>query len=373
MTKLALSKEPIAMLEDFDSDPDIIMLVDDEQDDARRPYVTISPDFIVTIHSKGQSNDPHYNNLLRLARRMKVSLKNIRYQLSHLKTPLTAEEERFYRMRFFNIRAIGLMLELGIPEWQNCKDDEALLQQFAKARIIPPLDEWQADWLTFAQYCADTQYQRRHCKEVQQNKANKMTHIASLKAMKAKALLDAAFPQAEGNAGAFLQVGIDFSNSIVVTKRQNLKITFDGFYTISLCIDGTRIQFHLTYSELDRALPLVIDGLRRINDLVPAFGMALAADSEAYGQLYLLTHYNQLCSFAFHPEDSTPIYYLSFSANRRRSGLGGASLGKNVDPPPTSLTSSTLLAQINAVVRDVRFSISAANRSARRQQSEKAN
>lgn len=312
------------------------------------PLVTISPDFIVTIHNEGQSDDPHYNDLLRLARRMRVSLKNIRYQLTHLKSPLTADEERFYRMRFFNIRALGLMLEHGIPQWTNCRDDEAILQQCARAGIIPPLDEWNADWLTFALYCADTQYQRQKNREEIEEKALRLKHIAALKGMKAKALLASAFPQSEGIEGERPFVSVDFWNSIVVTKPQNRKITFDGSYVISLHIDYTRIQFHLDYKELDSALSYIIESFRRINDLVTPLHTALAVDSATNGRLHLFTNYTQLYSSAFRPDAPTPVYFLSLSDNRR-----------NVVPPPATLTSSVLLAQINAIVRDLRVYISA--------------
>lgn len=354
MTKLALSKAPIAMLDDFDSDPDIIMLVDDEQDDGRRPTVTISPDFIVTIHNEEQSDDPHYKDLLRLARRMRVSLKNIRYQLTHLKTPLTAEEERFYRMRFFNVRAIGLMLEYGIPKWQNCRDDEAILSQCAQYDIIPPLDEWQADWLTFTKFCADTQYQRLKIREEIQEKSLRLNHIVALKGMKAKALLAAVFPQSEGIEGERPFVSVDFWNSIVVTKRQNAKITFDGSYVITLRIDYTRIQFHLDYKELDPAIPHIIDGFRRINELIGPFHTALSADSANHGPLHLCTNYTQLYSSAFRPDDPTPVYFLSLSRSLSRSRNQ-----RTIVPPPASLTSCVLLAQINAIVRDIRLHIDA--------------
>lgn len=350
MTKLALSKDPIEILEELNSDPDVIMLQDDEQDDARRPYVTISPDYIVTIHNDEKTDDPYYNDLLHTARRMKVSLKNIRYQLTHLKSPLTADEERFFRMRFFNVRAIGLMLAHGIPKWQNCRDDEAILSQCAKAHITPPLDEWQTDWLTFALYCADTQYQRqKHCEEIQE-KALRLKHIAALKGMKAKALLASAFHQYEGIEGERPFVSVDFCNSIVVTKRQNRKITFDGSYAVSLHFDYTRIQFHLTYRELEPALPHIIEGFRLINDLVPVFHATLAADSATHGPLHLFTNYTQLYSSVFRPNDPTPIYFLSLSGNKH-----------NVVPPPASLTSCTLLDKINATVRNIRQGIAAIN------------
>lgn len=354
MTKLTLSTDPIAFLEDFDSDLDVIMLVDDEQDDGRRPTVTISPDFIVTINNEEQSDDPHYKDLLRLARRMRVSLKNIRYQLTHLKTPLTAEEERFYRMRFFNIRAIGLMLEHGIPQWTNCRDDEAIVQQCAKHGIIPPLDEWQTDWHTFTKFCADTQCQRLKIREEIQEKSLRLNHIVALKGMKAKALLAAVFPQSEGIEGERPFVSVDFWNSIVVTKRQNAKITFDGSYVITLRIDYTRIQFHLDYKELDPAIPHIIDGFRRINELIGPFHTALSADSANHGPLHLCTNYTQLYSSAFRPDDPTPVYFLSLSRSLSRSRNQ-----RIIVPPPASLTSCVLLAQINAIVRDIRLHIDA--------------
>lgn len=331
------------MLEEFDSDPDIIMLVDDGQDEGRGPGVTLSPDFIVTIHSKGQSDDPHYNDLLRLARRMKVSLKNIRYQLSHLKSPLTADEERFYRMRFFNVRAIGLMLEHGIPQWTNCRDDETIVQQCAKHGIIPTLDEWQADWLTFAIYCADTQYQRENSKEVQQNKANKLAHIVGLKAMKAKALLAAV------DFGP--SVSIDFGNHIGVTKLQNGKVKCDGSYTVALRIDGTEVKLHISYYQLEASIPILINGLRCISELVDELHKALATDAQAHSPLHLYVRHYQLYPSSFGFLNLKPIYRL-IDANRREV------------EPTAPLASSKAIGHLNAALNILYKSLAKAKRTA---------
>lgn len=343
MTKLALSKAPIAMPDDFDSDPGIIMLVDEGQDEGRRPGVTISPDFIVTIHNEGQSNDPHYNDLLRLARRMRVSLKNIRYQLTHLKTPLTAEEEYFYRMRFFNIRAIGLMLEHSIPQWTNCRDDEAIVQQCAKHGIIPTLDEWQADWLTFAIYCADTQYQRENSKKVQQNKANKLAHIVGLKAMKAKALLAAV------EFGP--SMSIDFGNHVSFTKKQNGKVKCDGSYVITLRIDHTEVKFHICYYQLEASIPILINGLRCISELVDELHKALATDAQTHSPLHLYVRHYQLYPSSFGFLNLKPIYRL-IDANRREV------------EPTAPLASSKAIGHLNAALNNLYKSLAKAKRTA---------
>lgn len=336
MKKLALSKDPIAMLEELDSDPGILMLEDDEPHDECRPAITVtlSPDFIVAIHAEGQSDAPYYNDLLRMARRMKVSLKNIRYQLTHLNAPLTAEEERCCRMRFFNIRALGLMLERGIPQWQNCRNDEAIVQQCAKHGIIPPLDEWQADWLAFAIYCADTQEQRLKNREDQRRKRSKLDHLISLKDLKLKALLS--------NINYPSGVSVKGYEDWCYDVRQNGKVTIWGNYEVALCIDELKVLILTDIAwENDTFQPL-IEALKRINNLILAFRKALSADMSHYGPLHLCSRYSYDHHIFYRGIDITPPLYISDSKRTDKEVLDR-----------TSISAYRPLNQINGIITEL--------------------
>lgn len=304
------------------------------------------------------SHDLLIREKIRMEQKIRNVMHSLRRQLTKMRRTITEEEQEASRIHFYNLRAHQLMLEHDNPFWNNRKTEAEIIEQCLVYHITPPIEQWFEEWTAFNDECEAAVDERQRKQDVLEQKAQKLRHIATLKGIKAKALLDAAFPQSEGIEGERPFVSVDFWSAISVTKRQNLKVTFNGYYTISLHIGSTRVQFHLTYKELAPAIPLIIEGFRRIYDLVPPFRTALAADSATHGPLHLFTNYNQLCSFAFHRDDSTPVYFLSLSGNRRRSARGGACLSNNVVLPPASLTSCTLLAQINDVVRNIRLNIS---------------
>lgn len=303
--------------------------------------VSLSDDFIVTIHTTRPSYDRHYNDMLRMARRMWASLKNLRHQLTHLKEPLTDNKRHFCRMRYLNIKALQLMLDRNISQWKNCRDEEAIRQQCAERGIVPPLDEWDAEWQAFHDFCRHLQNQREKTRETQKRDAQKLEHIADIRTSKVKALLST----------LTLHPGISTEGyeRVFVNQRQNGKTSIDGHYIVKLAIDDVPIHIHLPARTVDLTLPLILDALRRINALIPEFHRAFATDTQRHGPLFLTARHPQVLPLGRSVSQVPPLYFITdVEYSRQEARIA------------SSLASTEILAHINSIITQLRYDIQAA-------------
>lgn len=302
------------------------------QDSKQDVGVSISDDYIVCIYTAEDSEDPLYDDLLRMAKRMKASLKKLRYRLTHLQSPLSANEERFYRMRFFNIEALALMIAHGIPQWKNCSNEDAMRRQCDKHGITPPLNDWHADWLAFSKFCYDMQDQRLKNREDQQRKRSKLDHLISLKDLKLKALLS--------NINYPSGVSVKGRENWCYDVRQNGKVTIWGNYEVTLCIDELKVLILTDIAwENDTFQPL-IEALKRINNLILAFRKALSADMSHYGPLHLCSRYSYDHDIFYRRIDLKPPFYISDSKRTGKEVLDR-----------TSISAYRPLNQINDIIK----------------------
>lgn len=87
----------------------------------------------------------------------------------------------------------------------------------------------------------------------------------------------------------------------------------DKSFIIQYRFDEAETCFYIPFPNVDACLPLLVDGLRNINDLVPELRKALAADIQCYGPLYIFTRRPQHQPVCFSSDNLKPTYYISDS------------------------------------------------------------
>lgn len=269
--------------------------------------VTISPDYVATIHCEGECSGLEDVKLLRAANRVKASLKELRYTLTHLKTSLTEEEKGRYRMRFLNIKALELLACQNISLWNNCRDDEAMSRQLAEYGIVPPLDLWDAEWSLFLEYCQCVQSKRIQQWEEQRRWAQKMLHIINIKEQRLRVLVNTI----EFNTGFAVKVTHNFS---IYPRPSSLNY---GKYHVKLYIgEHAELMVELRLDMIDTCTPQVVEAVKRLNDLYSKLTDALTSDEEKYGvSLRVLGSYH-LYYYYYEPERLVNDSYLRLSYSR---------------------------------------------------------
>lgn len=289
------------------------------------------------------SHDLLIREKMRMEQKVRNVMKSLRRQWTKAHAPMTEQLREDSRIHFYNLRAHQLMIEHDIPFWRNCKTEAEILEECLVYHITPPIEQWFEEWTAFVDACEAKVRERQRNRDEQERTAQKLRHLVSLKAMKAKALL-VSIECAE-------DVSIAFNHYISVTKHQNTKVSCSGNYVVTFFIDNSEVNFNLAYGEFDAILPLLIDSLKRINDLVPDLHKALAADSEKHGPLYLSANYSQFYSYS---ANFPPTYAISNSPSRRRNNVSRLASHDSYD-------SYKVLDRINAIIDNFRHDIAAAS------------
>ena len=116
-------------------------------------------------------------------------LGNIRVNLMLDTTEITAEQEQWYRLRYYNVKALQLMLSHDNPFWENQKSEADILQQFQLLHIDAPMEEWYEEWTRFYEGCLSAKAERARIREERHNQQMKLQHLINIKQLKMEALI----------------------------------------------------------------------------------------------------------------------------------------------------------------------------------------
>lgn len=218
------------------------------------------------------------NKLLRTENRIKESLRQIRQAFTKSKTPVTEHMKEQYRMRYYNVKALQLLLANNVFVWNNCKNEESLLAQLQEHSLVPSLEHWHTEYHTFVQDCIDSKLKREQEREAAQLWLNKQQHLVRLKQLKLQSHIN----QLKLHRGVTVIVG----SSFVYTHGQKCRV--EGRYNIRISIDSAEQSLSLQYDQVDKCLDKLLDIIKQINHMVPQLRKQIALDSKNHGTpLYL--------------------------------------------------------------------------------------
>jgi len=218
------------------------------------------------------------NKILRTENRIKESLRQIRQAFTKSKTPVTEHMKEQYRMRYYNVKALQLLLANNVFVWNNCKNEESLLLQLQEHSLVPSLEEWQAEWQSFVQDCIDSKLKREQEREAARLWLNKQQHLVRLKQLKLQSHIN----HLKLHRGVTVIVG----SSFVYTHGQKCRVS--GRYNIRICIDSAELHLTFKYDQVDSSLSKLLDIIKQINHMVPLLRKQITLDSKTHGTpLYL--------------------------------------------------------------------------------------
>lgn len=148
--------------------------------------------------------------------------------------------------------------------------------------------------------------QRYENHTTRQSQIQKLKHLISLKEQKIKAHL----------ATILFSPGVstEVTHQILLDQHSHQPCDMsDKCFIIQYRFDETETCFYIPFPHVDTCIPLLVDGLRNINDLVPELRKALAADILSYGPLYIFTRRPQHLPVCFSSDNLKPTYYISDS------------------------------------------------------------
>lgn len=244
--------------------------------------------------------------------RIKSTLKEIRN--GWVEGLATAAKIKEYRIMYYNIKATELMLQNSNPFWTNKKSEAEILEECQVFHVDAPIEQWLDSWNNFVDECNKKKAQHERLLEEQHIKLMKQIHLAKLKQLK----LEANVKTIMLHPFVTLKVWTSFGVCGEFDVRR-------GSYYITLGIDKAHVVFDINYYALDMSLKMVVESLKRINDLAFELKNTLAADGEQYfvganpirrnceGGPFFIAQHSNLCD-----EEASNKYLVSglMTANR---------------------------------------------------------
>lgn len=194
----------------------------------------------------------------KMSQRYASIMREMQRSLTSEKGDMTSQREEQYRIQFYNLKAMQLMLEKDIALWERRRNEEEILDQCMLYHIVPPMEQWYEEWQTFSANCSSMKAERIRKKEELHHELLKMQHLVQIKKTKINAMLKSI----EYHPLVKAKVDADFWGD-------GLKMIKRGYYRISLYIFNAAIDLNLKFRQIDTCIRRVVEAIQRINDIAP--------------------------------------------------------------------------------------------------------
>ena len=207
----------------------------------------------------------------RIDKLRKMTLREIRRTWTAGEGSVSEDVEQVCRIRFYNVKALDLMLKNDYPFWENKKTEAEILDQCHIYHLAPPMEQWYEEWTEFVHDCEREKTELERRREEYKNKLMKMRHLINIKYLKINALINT------------VELHPSFTVSVIKSFDENkLAGTKYGSFLISFFINGVNVSYAIKYDAMDACIGKTIECVKRINDLMPKLQQTLLKDSERH-------------------------------------------------------------------------------------------
>lgn len=157
-----------------------------------------------------------------------------------------------YRIRYYNLKACQLMLDMENPFWENKATEQEILDECCLLHVNPPIEAWCEEFSELVDRCNQLRDEKERRIEEQKRQREKQRHLIRLKKLKLETLIKT----------------IEFHDGFHVSVESH---EFDKGSEITICFEIHKKYIpHFIYNEHnDRSIPKIIDAIKRINDIMP--------------------------------------------------------------------------------------------------------
>ena len=205
----------------------------------------------------------------RMEERRKMAMREIRSKWIESNGSMPEDVETSFRIRFYNIKALDLMLKNGNPFWENKKTEEEILDQCHLYHVEPQMEQWYEEWTEFTHDCERDKKERERVREEYRNKLMKMRHFINIKMLKINALIKTV----EFHPLFIVSTVKHFDENTLGSKKF-------GLFIIKVHLDRAYVSFGIKYDLVDVCMGKVIENLKKANDLMPELQRSLSNESK---------------------------------------------------------------------------------------------
>ena len=174
-----------------------------------------------------------------------------------------------YRLRYYNLKACQLMLNIGNPYWENKTTEQEILEECRLYHINAPIESWCEEYDELLNQCNKLRDERERELEEWERQQEKECHLAQLKKLKLQAFIKTIEFHPEFSVTVY---------NIFEYPRPVAPILFGVDFTIKK--DPT--PYRAYYKDFDRLFPKITDAIKRINDIMPDLNNTLKDNTRFY-------------------------------------------------------------------------------------------
>ena len=206
---------------------------------------------------------------LRMQDRVKSIMREMRTVWQENPYPIKDNLIQQYRLRYYNLKACQLMLNIGNPYWENKTTEQEILEECRLYHINAPIESWCEEYDELLNLCSKLRDERERKLEEWKRQQEKECHLAQLKKLKLQAFIKT----------------MEFHPEFCVTVYNIFEYPSPVapiLFGIDFTIKKAPTPYRAYYKDFDRLFPKITDAIKRINDLMPYLNNTLKDNTRFY-------------------------------------------------------------------------------------------
>lgn len=243
-----------------------------------------------------------------------------------------------FRIKYYNLKACKMCLENDNPFWENKATEVEILDECRTLHIDPPMELWYTEFSDYVDECKQIRDERDRQREEAKRKEEKMRHLIRIKQLKFEAIIKSV----EFHQDFKVEVESHLPQRNISFFSRQAVPSMNGYFLMRFKISGATTECRVSFNDVDRCTPAIINTINRINDMIPELHDTLIADGQQY---FLMGDNYSMGQFLNDDKTGEPFSVVRYSYRKKRI----------ISCP--QLPSNRVAMRINAAIRKLIFAM----------------
>ena len=243
-----------------------------------------------------------------------------------------------FRIKYYNLKACKMCLENDNPFWENKATEVEILDECRTLHIDPPMELWYTEFSDYVDECKQLRDERDRQREEAKRREEKVRHLLRIRQLKLEAILKSV----EFHQDFKVEVESHLPQRNISFFSRQAVPSMNGYFLMRFKISGATTECRVSFNDVDRCTPAIINTINRINDMIPELHDTLIADGQQY---FLMGDNYSMGQFLNDDKTGEPFSVVRYSYRKKRI----------ISCP--QLPSNRVAMRINAAIRKLIFAM----------------
>ena len=216
-----------------------------------------------------------------------------------------------FRIKYYNLKACKMCLENDNPFWENKATEVEILDECRTLHIDPPMELWYTEFSDYVDECKQIRDERDRQREEAKRKEEKMRHLIRIKQLKFEAIIKSV----EFHQDFKVEVESHLPQRNISFFSRQAVPSMNGYFLMRFKISGATTECRVSFNDVDRCTPAIINTINRINDMIPELHDTLIADGQQY---FLMGDNYSMGQFLNDDKTGEPFSVVRYSYRKKR-------------------------------------------------------